>query len=718
MSFVANYPVRGVPIYTNLAAFPALALNGSLAVAQNTDILYIFNGTSWVVLADPSTSTFTPANLTDVGTDGITITGGTNAVNGSGTTISQHVADATHNGYLSSTDWSTFNNKGSGSVTSVAMTVPTFLSIGGSPITTSGTLAVTLSGTALPLANGGTGQTTKAAAFDALSPMSAGGDLIYGGASGTGTRLANGSAGQVLTSAGTTLAPTWATPTTGTVTSVGLSVPATSILSVTGSPVTGSGTLGLVTTGTSGGIPYFSSTSQLASSALLTANQLILGGGTGATPVSLAAGSQYQVLRMGASNPAYGSINLDQSAAVTGVLPNGNTTAASANTASTIVARDGSGNFTAGTITAALTGTASGNTTYSANNHGVVLSSTTNAMTVIAPDSSTTKVLMSGGSSADPAWMATNGIYTLWNLGLALSVGSSALTIALKQADGSTNPAASGPVLIGTRSSTLTSALYNIRSVTGALSVVVPSTATLGMKDAKAGYIYVYAIDNAGTIELAVSSSLFDESGLVSTTTISGSATSATVMYSTTGRSNVACRLIGRLISNQTTAGTWAAVPTTAAVGQYGALRDVGEVKFFATVTGSKTIAPNNSAIKIAFDSATTDTTGYFDATNNRYLVTIPGTYSVKAAVFINSTNVLANNYQGRIYKNGSLYTVGFNMTVPVTASFSATAAADLPNCIPGDYFEVFVSGAGNNGTNTLTTDSGSTTVQFSGFKI
>jgi hypothetical protein len=50
-------------------------------------------------------------NLTDVGTDGITVTGGTGAVIGTGVSLSQHVADATHNGYLSSTDWSTFNSK-------------------------------------------------------------------------------------------------------------------------------------------------------------------------------------------------------------------------------------------------------------------------------------------------------------------------------------------------------------------------------------------------------------------------------------------------------------------------------------------------------------------------------------------------------------------------------------------------------------------------------
>jgi len=60
------------------------------------------------------------------------------------------------------------------------------------------------------------------------------------------------------------------------------------------------------------------------------------------------------------------AVNL-ASAEVMGILPNGNTTAASANTASAIVARDGSGNFSAGTITAALTGNASTATALAAN---------------------------------------------------------------------------------------------------------------------------------------------------------------------------------------------------------------------------------------------------------------------------------------------------------------------------------------------------------------
>lgn len=65
----------------------------------------------------------------------------------------------------------------------------------------------------IAIANGGTGQATKSTAFDALSPMSASGDIIYGGASGTGTRLAKGSDTQVLTLASGL--PTWATPSSG-----------------------------------------------------------------------------------------------------------------------------------------------------------------------------------------------------------------------------------------------------------------------------------------------------------------------------------------------------------------------------------------------------------------------------------------------------------------------------------------------------------------------
>jgi hypothetical protein len=64
--------------------------------------------------------------------------------------------------------FSTAGLAGTGTVTSVAATVPSFLSISGSPITASGTLAITLSGTALPITSGGTGGITQSAARTAL----------------------------------------------------------------------------------------------------------------------------------------------------------------------------------------------------------------------------------------------------------------------------------------------------------------------------------------------------------------------------------------------------------------------------------------------------------------------------------------------------------------------------------------------------------------------
>jgi len=59
----------------------------------------------------------------------------------------------------------TWTTPTTGTVTSVAATVPSFLSVTGSPITSSGTLAISLSGTALPIANGGTGKTSAPAAM-------------------------------------------------------------------------------------------------------------------------------------------------------------------------------------------------------------------------------------------------------------------------------------------------------------------------------------------------------------------------------------------------------------------------------------------------------------------------------------------------------------------------------------------------------------------------
>ena len=99
------------------------------------------------------------------------------------------------------------------------MTLPPFLTVSGSPITGSGTLAVSYSGTAIPTSSGGTGLTTV------------------------------GTTGQVLTSNGTILS--WQTPTSGGVTSIGITVP--SFMSVTPATITTSGTFAISATSTGTG---------------------------------------------------------------------------------------------------------------------------------------------------------------------------------------------------------------------------------------------------------------------------------------------------------------------------------------------------------------------------------------------------------------------------------------------------------------------------------
>lgn len=74
----------------------------------------------------------------------------------------------------------------------------------------------TWNGTTIDIGHGGTGQVTKTAAFDALQPMTTLGDIIYGGTSGTGTRLGGNTTTtkEFLSSTGTGSAantPVWTT---------------------------------------------------------------------------------------------------------------------------------------------------------------------------------------------------------------------------------------------------------------------------------------------------------------------------------------------------------------------------------------------------------------------------------------------------------------------------------------------------------------------------
>jgi hypothetical protein len=242
--------------------------------------------------------------------------------------ISMPAATSDDNGYLTSTDWNTFNSKGT--VSSVSVVSANGLA--GTVATATTTPAVTLSTTVTGVLKGDGTAISAATSGTDYAPATSGTSILYGSGAGgfsnvtigtgvafaAGTLSATGSGGTVtsvtgtapvVSSGGATPAISIAAATTsvngyltstdwntfngkgsGSVTSVAQSFTG-GLISVAGSPITTSGTLALTVAGTSGGIPYFSSGTTWATSAALAANALVLGGGAGAAPATTTTGT-------------------------------------------------------------------------------------------------------------------------------------------------------------------------------------------------------------------------------------------------------------------------------------------------------------------------------------------------------------------------------------------------------------------------------------------
>ena len=233
---------------------------------------------------------------------------------------------------------------GSGTVTSVAATGGTGISVSGSPITTSGTLTITNT------------------APDQTVALTQGGTTTI---TGTYPNFTISSSDQFV---GTVTSVTGTSP----VASSGGTTPAISLASGYGDTLNpyASKTANFVLAAPDGtaGVPTFRA---VVAADIPTLNQNTTGN---AATVTTNANLTGDVTSVGnATSIAAGVIvnaDINASAAIVdtklatiataGKVSNSATTATNANTASAIVARDASGNFTAGTITAALTGNASG----------------------------------------------------------------------------------------------------------------------------------------------------------------------------------------------------------------------------------------------------------------------------------------------------------------------------------------------------------------------
>lgn len=264
------------------------------------------------------------------------------------------------------------------------------------------------------------------------------------------------------------------------------------------------------------------------------------------------------------------------------------------------------------------------------------------------------------------------------NLGLTTSVAANALTITLTQADGATVPSTgSGEVLAYTRGLTAATGDSVAARATSATTLVVPSTATLGTSNGVAMYLYVYAVNNSGVLELGVvGNTPLDEGTRQTSTAMSNAADNPGVLYTAVSRTQVGVKLIGRILITEATAGTWA---TNAS--------EVTPMPFSSTMAnliGTQTndnaaagrpgeVGPQISRLRSSTQSLTTNVTANVTASS----ITLgPGDWDLRALVGFNTagtTSVTA--YQAGISKTTATMPAAATLCVPTAGEVSVLVA-------------------------------------------
>lgn len=206
----------------------------------------------------------------------------------------------------------------------------------------------------------------------------------------------------------------------------------------------------------------------------------------------------------------------------------------------------------------------------------------------------------------------------LTNLSVVPTVSGNALTITLKDAAGATLTS-SNKAKVALKNSNSTGN-YVLRYVTSNLTLTVSSGSTLGQTSGTAGFVYVYLIDNAGALELAISGSLLTPGA--STTTAeggAGGADSITAIYSTAARASVNTRVIAVLNITEATAGTWVTLPSSTQI-----LNDdpISESRLTGSsvVTGKLADGAVTQAKRVALGQQLSSSSGSFSTTSTSYV--------------------------------------------------------------------------------------------------
>jgi hypothetical protein len=147
-SVTATSPVASTGGATPVISMPAATTSVS-GYLTSTD-WNTFNGKQAALVSGTNIKTVNGTTLLGsgnlaVGTvTGVTATSPVASSGGTAPVISMPAATTSVSGYLTSTDWNTFNGKGNGTVTSVGITAGTGITVTGSPITSSGNITISV----------------------------------------------------------------------------------------------------------------------------------------------------------------------------------------------------------------------------------------------------------------------------------------------------------------------------------------------------------------------------------------------------------------------------------------------------------------------------------------------------------------------------------------------------------------------------------------------